>query len=333
MKALFKIFFFSVFTLCSLFSTSQNLVPNPSFESYSTCPDDIGEINRCTSWKNCSDNINGTPDYYNPCANLSTPIAGTPYNVEGYQLPHTGNSYAGILCYETNFPNWREFIGITLQTPLVVGQKYYISFFASLSLEYSNINMNTAIDKLGLKFTTINYDTINLSSVSNSSHILSNGFITDTLGWTKVSGSFIADSAYSFLMIGNFYDDANTNKIRYGGTPDSNSYYFIDDVCVSTDSLFSYQWTGVEEKKNSENISIYPNPFINEIQIENSSQKKLENVIIYDITGNVVYKKEFNNNTKIYSLDDLSSINEGIYFIQLNYSEEKNVTYKLIKTK
>jgi hypothetical protein len=48
-----------------------NLVPNPSFEIYSTCPDNISgtqddQVSKATGWSSWIK----TPDYYNVCPNL-----------------------------------------------------------------------------------------------------------------------------------------------------------------------------------------------------------------------------------------------------------------------
>ena len=58
--------------------------------------------------------------------------------------------------------------------------------------------------------------------------------ITDSVGWTLVSGSFIADAPYSFLYLGNFFSDPNTQYVVVDpSAPDQYSYYYYDDVCLS----------------------------------------------------------------------------------------------------
>jgi len=312
-------------------SSSQNLIYNPSFEQSVNCPDDVGEINLADGWKNCSSQSDGTPDYYNPCANGITPYVGTPNNLFGFQPAHSGNSYAGIICYQTGAPQWRELIGTALQVPLNIGQKYYISFFANLSLHYSGLNSNTAIDKVGALFTTINYDETHFPSINNHCTISSVGFITDTLGWTKINGSFVADSAYQYFMIGNFFDDAHTNKIRYGGTPDSNAYYYIDDICVSTDSLYAYQWTGIKDLYQNDNISVYPNPFTSSLSITDLNAVALASIVIYNNIGQEVYHMQLKTRSYQYILDDLDYLKNGFYYIELNYRDNRTVLKKIIK--
>lgn len=65
--------------------------------------------------------------------------------------------------------------------------------------------------------------------------IVSTSIITNTVGWTKIEGTFIADGTEKYLYIGNFKDDYNTqyidnsNNNKYG----DDAYYYIDDVYVS----------------------------------------------------------------------------------------------------
>lgn len=330
MKRLFSLFFVLFFVEMVM---GQNLVPNPGFEDYTNCPNDVGELYCATGWKNCSNQTTGSPDYFNICANATTPYVGVPNTLLGFQQPHSGNGYAGIICYETGATNWREIIGTKFLTPMTIGQKYYVSFFVNLSLNYSGLNTNTSIDKLGIRFTTVNHDSAHGPSINNICNIVSSSFVTDTSGWTKISGSFIADSSYQYLLIGNFFDDLNTNKIRYGGTPDSNSYYFVDDMCISTDSLYSYQWTGIDDISHLIITSIYPNPFINNINIDNSNAGQIINVNIYDEMGGIVYSKHFESALPIYTLNQLDFLKSGVYFIQINYKNRNSIVKKLIKLK
>jgi hypothetical protein len=78
-----------------------NLVPNPSFETYTLCPDnmsgqgggDSDQLSRALGWAGYSQ----TPDYFNKCS--SNTVVSTPNNMAGYQQPHTGNSYAGLASF------------------------------------------------------------------------------------------------------------------------------------------------------------------------------------------------------------------------------------------
>jgi len=57
-----------------------NLVPNPSFESYTACPNNAATISFATGWLN----FGQTPDYFNSCANSTASFVGVLSNYFGY---------------------------------------------------------------------------------------------------------------------------------------------------------------------------------------------------------------------------------------------------------
>jgi hypothetical protein len=213
---------------CMIFfvsATAQNLVRNPSFETYSICPGSTSQLT-CSFWY-VSQN---SPDYFNVCSG-SGASTGVPENVCGTQSAASGVAYTGILCYgifsPTYVPEGREYITGELTTPLVPGTRYYVSFKVSRSEMCSH-----AIDHLGAKFLTSAPDPL---AISNNAQIVSTAVISDQNSWTLISGSFVADAAYTYISIGNHYSDALTTvNFLDPVTLGYNAYYYIDDVCVST---------------------------------------------------------------------------------------------------
>src|SRR3954465_9815496 len=90
------------------FVGAQNLVPDSSFELYSTCPSTDGQIDFATGW---SDPTGTAPDYFNSCADVSTGYS-VPANDLGTMTAHTGNAYAGLFTYFslTFYSSVREYI-------------------------------------------------------------------------------------------------------------------------------------------------------------------------------------------------------------------------------
>jgi hypothetical protein len=288
-------------------------VPNPSFEEYSTCPDYWYQISYCQFWSSYRE----TPDYYNTCSSFADMTPPNCYY--GFQYPHSGNAYVGIYTFYTSIPDNRELIGTQLLLTLVTGQKYFISFYINLSGQ----NQTTiASNKIGVKFSTVPYSYSNPAQINNTAHFYTNSIITDTVKWTRIKGSFIADSAYNYIIIGNFFTDSLTDTVNLS-TINHWAYYYLDDVCVSPDSLYCENWVGVNEQSenNKEEITIYPNPVYDNLQLQTSLQ--INNIEITDISGRLLY-------TTTSKTINCSSFAKGVYFIRVT-SEKGIAVRKFIK--
>ena len=256
-----KLYSVFAFLFCCAFhfaAAQTNLVPNPSFEQYTLCPSGLDQMNRCIGWSSYRE----SPDFYHTCS----PTAGMapPNAAFGFQFPHTGNGYAGISCYDSLTSNYREYMGIALSSPLQAGEKYYVSFFLNLAgTQWYRLGTN----KVGLRFSTTSYSLSSPVPISNFAHVYSASAVTDTSNWVQVFSSFTADSSYAYLSLGNFFDDANTDTAKLGSFNFTN-YYYIDDVCVSTDSIYSLNWTGIYNTEVDKEIRVYPNPSSNEVNVE-----------------------------------------------------------------
>src|SRR6478672_6241576 len=198
---------------------SQNLVNNPSFENYSSCPTGDSQLN-ALNWQVTANSGNSTPDYYNVC---NSGTQGVPNNDAGNQNAYNGNAYIGIFCFYANVP-LREYIQSQLSAPLVGGQTYYVSFRVSLADEYG-----TAIGSLGAYIS-------NNPLVGNGTfgpivvtpQIISSSIISNTSSWTQITGSFVANGGERYITIGNFSTDAATPRTTNPNTFISDmAYYYI----------------------------------------------------------------------------------------------------------
>ncbi len=299
MKKTLYIFLF-LFAFASQAQT--NLCPNPSFETFSSC----GQyISMATGWKNCGE----TPDYFNSCSNPSP--FGVPSNAIGYQFAATGNAYADLWTYSPTFL-YRELIGISLTSPMIIGRTYYVAFKCSPGT-LNGYSLQT--NKLGLRFSTVAYDSINTPPINNFAHIYTNSIISDTTNWTTISGYVTADSAYSFLAIGNFFDDANTDTLSLCNGCSNFGVYYIDDVEVSDTT------TSINKINKEDEISV----FYKDDAIYFISNNNIENIQLVNIVGQTISStKEVNSNrTEI----PTKEISKGVYIAII---QSKN-NYKTIK--
>lgn len=329
---------FSLFIFHFSFCIAQiNLVPNFSFEQYSACPTMEDQIQFSDGWSKYSNSIS-TPDYYNACV-PSNGWGDIPQNTGFYQPDHRNcGAYMGLVVMSTVWTNYREQIGIQLNQTLVIGQKYYLSFYTVMAGTFSpGYYYESPANNIGLRLSTFAYNPSNTAPIDNFAHLRSVSVISDTTNWVRISGSIVADSAYDFLILGNFYDDANTDTttLNCGICLNWYSYYLIDDVCVSTDSLLCNGGidalpcnVSVNENIFESNINIYPNPANNSINISNNNYQTSLNITIYNTIGQQLYVKQ-NINTDNLQID-ISNYNTGLLFIKIE-SNNQQFTYKLLK--
>lgn len=309
----------------------QNLVPNPSFESYTLCPHSVSLSNiYASSWSNCG----VTPDYFNACCTHSfcgIKDCSVPYNYAGYQLAASGQAYCGLVVYINNQfqSNVREFIGTQLLSPLIIGVKYYISFKACLA-KGSCFSSNIATNKLGVKFSMTSYSQFSPPPLDNFAHVFTNAIISDTVNWTTIKGSFVADQNYTHMLVGNFFNKANTDTLNIG-TPEFTGYYFVDDFIVGTDSLTELI-TGIESNENSQDdFQLFPNPSPSSITIQfNNPNRTSHSFKLYDLNGTeVLVISNISSNTFTVSRNERPA---GMYYYQLRTANSIIKTGRLIFT-
>jgi hypothetical protein len=286
----------------------QNLVNNWSFEDTVACPNNVDQVYKATGWSS----YRKTPDYFNACNNTWVSV---PLNAFGEQAARTGIAYAGFFLGAFNY---REIIGTQLLQPLSIGTKYYVSFFVSRA-GYSFIN--TACNKIGIHLSTQSFSFSNPIPINNISQVYTDSVIIDTLNWTQISGSFVADSSYQFLSIGSFFNDTLITYIFFGAHQ-TLCYYYIDDVKLSTDSIFVNE---VNSPSDWVPFKIFPNPARDWIIVEGGNIKSIE---VFDLCGRIVLPKMTVSSFK--TQVDISALSHGVYIIKANTSTNNSFINKFI---
>jgi hypothetical protein len=216
-----RILLFLIF-LCGTIAAQTNLVPNPSFEIYSSCPTSFGEIFKAVNW---IDPTSSSSDYFDSCNNGNW---GVPLNAGGHQNARTGNGYSGIVTFSPSSIT-REYIQVKLLDTLEIGKQYCLTFYISFGDTSSY-----ATDRLGavLSSTPITGTQFNVLNYSPQVENPVNSIITNDSTWQKISGIVNATGNELYLTIGNFYNDANTHFIVADTTYLHSAYYYIDDVSI-----------------------------------------------------------------------------------------------------
>ncbi len=237
-----------VFSHCA---AGQNLVPNGSFELTDICPYTISfqEGDQPLYWRTWLN----SPDYFNACADTSdelATLASVPQNAWAFQYAQEGDAYAGYIAYY-EYQQYREYIGTQLTAPLTVGTTYYLSFWVNMADSGNYFGRNFgASNNMGLLFTMDSNAWVDLTGPAfpfrNFAHLYRAEVLTDTANWTLVSGSFVADSAYQYVVLGNFFDNAHTEVRPMPPGNGEYSYCLVDNVCVSPNSN-GCDATGIDE--------------------------------------------------------------------------------------
>jgi hypothetical protein len=301
-----------MFFTCGVCNAQFNLVPNPSFEQYDTCPDNGGQLYHVLNW--IDPLFPSSPDYFNVCG---IPSWSVPNNICGNEPAHTSNAYCGIVTanYSPNplTNNAREYLQTELQDTLIAGINYCIKFYVSAadSMQYISNNIGIYFSSSQIRDTCPNNNLCNLQYLPQFENPAMNN-LNNRNGWTEISGMYQATGGEKFIVIGNFRDSISTvtTFTGWGINPFYYHYafYYIDDVLITPcDSL-----TGINETMNSEELVLFPNPFSDKLTITTHTNT-LSEIILYDITSRKLLHQQFTNTLTL----NTSHLAKGIYIYEL----------------
>lgn len=224
--------------VCSA-QTPDNMVYNGSFEENRECPqriDALGIMRGVDAWWQPTA---GSSDYFNVCGGRECTV---PRNKMGNQEAHSGEAYCGIYCSQYDY---REYLQTELREPLKAGRTYRVTFYVSLADKSPH-----AMATIGAAFTPERLLSNNSDILKNHENISENvsiasfivpqvlnpvgNLLSDTKGWTEITGTFKAEGGELYMTIGNFAD------FNHSGVADifnstavlQGAYYYIDDVSV-----------------------------------------------------------------------------------------------------
>jgi len=211
---------------------APNLVPNPSFETNTQCPSMIdlatGQVHYAAPWIRAG----STPDYFHHCGLIAS--VETPANAMGSQCPYGSTcgttppgGYAGIVAYQAQATDAREYIQSPLSSPLVAGLKYRVRFHVSLAefFEYG-------VDRMGAHLRTGAIDPNNVPAMAPQVQNPPTQVLSDKTNWMMISGTFKANGGEDHVVLGNLATDANTMALSTGSGGFTQAYYYVDMVTV-----------------------------------------------------------------------------------------------------
>lgn len=308
-------------------SAGTNLITNPGFETFSSCPSGIttpasNEIIKATGWNMLSFNTGGTADYFNTCATNPTVMVPTS-SLNGHQVPHSGNAYAGIIPSNINGTHpFTEYITTQLLTPLMQDSIYVLSMYVVSAEDSGPSSVIAKSNGLGGYFSNTLLTQPGANRLVQNPQANFPGVIWDENDWVFVSDTFIATGNEQYLTIGNFLG-VGLNQHITTGTGNSVAYWLIDDVQLSLLSQINIpcpitplpvqlvNFTGKEIKQGI----LLEWTTMSEINNQMFEIERSADAINFEKIGYV--NGNGNSNTEInYSLVD-KNVSNGIYYYRL----------------
>jgi gliding motility-associated-like protein len=304
-----------------------NLVPNPGFDEFDDCPTaDANLAGYVRDWYI----LYNTPDYFNDCSSSY----GTPFNGGGYQVPRSGGAYMGAYIYSVNntinVP--MEMFQVKLKEKLKVGKKYCVNFYVNPSNSSGYF-----IDCFDAYFSTYSalfpIPIIDGSLIPQISNPAGN-IITDTVRWTEISESFIAEGGEEYMTLGCFKTLAGIDTTRNNPflTPDiwnSGTYCLFEDISVFycdqnslEDIIVPNIFTPNNDGNNEKFTLSIPSGLLPNVSMVIYNRwgievYKSENALIYPWDGKTPYGKLVSSGVYYYILYDEKNTKSG--FVQVSY--------------
>jgi hypothetical protein len=253
-----------------------------------------------------------------------------------YQEPFEGASCAGMCTYHQNGSiEYREWFMAPLLEPLVVGQTYYCSFRANAAFggNHTYPQFWLANDKVGMRFTTAAIPPWNVGDPypvpPDHAHIMYPQILADTVGWTLVSGSFVADSAYQYVMIGQFFSNALTDTLQFSpeGIPWywlPRAYTLVDAVCVSASPEGCDLGQGVGDIQAAGPL-LFPNPAQGHLIVSRGAGFEAQ---VLDVVGRLLWQGRITADRWVL---EVGSWARGAYVLRMAHGGQEE-THKFVLT-
>lgn len=213
-----------------------SLIPNPSFEERTCCPQDRSELYCAKDWIQASE---PTTDYLHTCGWMGWPDLPppTPFpdgkGCVGFRNGRTGNT--GPNGNDNGNPNWKEYAGACLLAPLKAGTAYRFQFWVGFTKAFNspptNIVFYGSPDCDYLPF-GIGDETL--------------GCPTNAPGWIELGSVPISGALEWIQKEINVTPTADMYAIAIGpdcsaGLSVTNTYYFFDNLVLADVNQFDFK--------------------------------------------------------------------------------------------
>ena len=205
-----------------------SLIPNPSFEEQECCPNNRGQLECATTWIQASE---ATTDYLHKCGWFGWDGLPVPLPLpDGEACIGFRNGRYGM---EPN-PNWKEYTGACLSTPLRKDNTYRFEFYIGFtSYPHSpplNVVFYGSTDCQNLPF-GVGDQAFGCPTNGPGWKELGRVWVSGTQTWIKTSITVTPKEDYHAIAIGPDCIEVEA---------DSSLYYFFDDLVLADQKEFEY---------------------------------------------------------------------------------------------
>ncbi len=310
--------------------SSQNLVPNGSFETYSSLPNSSGDWSFCVGWNNVNLNPGAwpyaTPDYFHTSG---TGGGNLPNSAFATVSPQNGNAIIGLYSKHSSALNSRDYMSAQLTTPLTVGSAYTISFW--MTSGSGNYYYGSSMSNMGIRLSTAPLTQVTHENIGGTPQAM----VTTAPwlpNWTFYSFTYVATSAFSYVTIGNFHPDAAVTTTMHASSANfpTAAYYFFDNVRIEQTSLLPVELISFDASKESDRVRL---DWKTNVEINNDffTVERSTDLIDWTSVGRV---EGAGNSTEIqnYQLYDLRPLS-GVTYYRLSQTDvDGTMSYSDIRT-
>jgi len=198
----------------------------------------------------CQSGNGGTSDFFHTSGSGIVKPPNLPWATLS---PHSGGGMTGFSTWYFTPANFREYIRCTLISPMIAGTAYEVSFWLCNG---SNSIITYGTNNIGVAFSTSPL-TQSGTSVINATPQCEITSVVYSTTWQKFTFTYVATSAFQYMCIGNFHNDASTTAVLQSGSSQSGAYYYIDDVVVQAESTLPIELTAFDAEPNENgNVSL-----------------------------------------------------------------------------